>query len=535
MIGGDVQADDPLHRRSEPGTAWTRVNMSEAMPGVATPLSWSFMDDTTEKMVRGAYFDMGVIPRSQVPAPAEPDGRTASIFYGRIALNIDWSRSCADLQPGTSGDALEEYYFGAVRPGVTSNNSRRRYPVILGKMPPLALRVPRRLRALYADNWRWWQGCVARNVEDPAAARRQFVEAHSRFDTIARTHVAAALIGGSLYPSLGALAAAAGRPEIMTTLLGGHQSVEIETTTELWDVSRGRLTLAEFLRRRGYQGSMQGELSARIWREDSSPVERLIATFASMADDNDPRLVERRCVEARLSAERDMLAALPAAKRAWGQIVLRVAHTYVPLRETGKAALMTAFDVARLSARAVGADLARGGLVDEPDDVFFLTIPELLATDGRDFHATVDFRRGRRDEYLKLDLPESWVGMATPQPLAVDESTRLEGLGVSPGVAEGKVRLLLDPLTDDLEPGEILVCETTDPSYAAYFLVAAAVINDIGGAMSHGSIVAREVGIPCVTNTRVGSRSLHTGDMVRVDGTAGTVDVLSRSEERHDR
>ena len=92
----------------------------------------------------------------------------------------------------------------------------------------------------------------------------------------------------------------------MTTLLGGHQSVEIETTTELWDVSRGRLTLGEFLRRAQVttRGSMQGELSARVWREDSSPVERLIATFASMADDNDPRLVERRCVEARLSAER---------------------------------------------------------------------------------------------------------------------------------------------------------------------------------------------------------------------------------------
>jgi phosphoenolpyruvate synthase/pyruvate phosphate dikinase len=102
---------------------------------------------------------------------------------------------------------------------------------------------------------------------------------------------------------------------------------------------------------------------------------------------------------------------------------------------------------------------------------------------------------------------------------------------VSPGVAEGRVRLLLDPLTYDLEPGEILVCETTDPSYAAYFLVAAGVVNDIGGAMSHGSIVAREVGIPCVTNTRVGTRTLRSGDVVRVDGTAGTVDILSRTEE----
>ena len=318
----------------------------------------------------------------------------------------------------------------------------------------------------------------------------------------------------------------------MTTLLGGHQSVEIETTTELWDVSRDRLRLEEFLRRRGYQGSMQGELSARVWREDPSPVERLIATFGSMSDDNDPRIVERRCVEARLRAERDVLAALPLARRSWARLVLRVAHTYVPLRETGKAALMTAFDVARLSARVIGADLAKGGFIDEPDDAFFLTIPELLSEGRPDWRHLVEFRRSRRDEYLKVDLPESWVGMVAPKPLAVAESDRLEGLGVSPGVAEGRVRLLLDPLTDDLEPGEILVCETTDPSYAAYFLVASAVVNDIGGAMSHGSIVAREVGIPCVTNTRVGTRTLQTGDLVRVDGGAGTVEVLTRREER---
>ena len=89
--------------RARPGR---RVNMSEAMPGVATPLSWSFMDDTTEKMVRGGLFRHGgsfPVVRSR-PLPS----RTAEprpIFYGRIALNIDWSRSCADLrQPGTSGD-----------------------------------------------------------------------------------------------------------------------------------------------------------------------------------------------------------------------------------------------------------------------------------------------------------------------------------------------------------------------------------------------------------------------------------------------
>ncbi len=80
-----------------------------------------------------------------------------------------------------------------------------------------------------------------------------------------------------------------------------------------------------------------------------------------------------------------------------------------------------------------------------------------------------------------------------------------------------------------LHPGEILVCEATDPSYASYFLVAEGVITDIGGAMGHGAIVAREVGIPCVVNTRDATRRLQTGDRVRIDGTTGAVERLDPS------
>ena len=107
----------------------------------------------------------------------------------------------------------------------------------------------------------------------------------------------------------------------------------------------------------------------------------------------------------------------------------------------------------------------------------------------------------------------------------------LSGLGVSAGVAEGSVRLLLEA-GGDLLPDEILVCEATDPSYAAYFLVAGGVITDIGGVMGHGSIVAREVGIPCVANARDATRRLRTGDRVRIDGTTGAIEILARTGER---
>jgi pyruvate,water dikinase len=189
-------------------------------------------------------------------------------------------------------------------------------------------------------------------------------------------------------------------------------------------------------------------------------------------------------------------------------------------------------DVARAYARVIGADLARRGVLADPEDVFYLTVSEL--TDPQppsNAMELVTFRRARRDEYLAVDLPESWVGMAEPrtaESAGLDEP--VSGVGVSPGVAEGRVRVLLDASAGDLEPGEILVCETTDPSYASYFLVAGGCVIDIGGALSHGAIVAREVGIPCVINTRTGTRKLRTGDLIRIDGSTGTVEILERAE-----
>jgi pyruvate,water dikinase len=102
----------------------------------------------------------------------------------------------------------------------------------------------------------------------------------------------------------------------------------------------------------------------------------------------------------------------------------------------------------------------------------------------------------------------------------------LHGIGAGPGVAEGIARVLTDPGQDVPDPGEVLVCHTTDPSWASYFLGAAAVVIDIGGPLSHGAIVARELGLPCVINVGDATTRLRSGDRVRVDGVAGTVSIL---------
>jgi pyruvate,water dikinase len=122
--------------------------------------------------------------------------------------------------------------------------------------------------------------------------------------------------------------------------------------------------------------------------------------------------------------------------------------------------------------------------------------------------------------------------MPVPQPAhATDQAaTSLRGIGASPGVVEGPVRVVHDPEDADVHDGEILVSATTDPSWAALMFISAGLIVDIGGTLSHAAVVARELGIPCVVNTKTGTRALRTGDVCRVNGSSGLVEILQRAD-----
>lgn len=202
------------------------------------------------------------------------------------------------------------------------------------------------------------------------------------------------------------------------------------------------------------------------------------------------------------------------------------------MREVGKANFLKGIDASRAVARAIGAELHRHGVLAAADDVFYLTVPEVTGALPANAPELVAFRRERRREYLTLQLPELWVGepqRCCGEPAVGDaDSGPVRGIAASQGQVTGRVRVIADIGTEELLPGEILVCETTDPSWAAVFPLAGAVVIDVGGVMSHGAIVAREFGIPCVINTRTGTRRLTTGDLVSVDGGTGVVTVLER-------
>jgi pyruvate,water dikinase len=102
----------------------------------------------------------------------------------------------------------------------------------------------------------------------------------------------------------------------------------------------------------------------------------------------------------------------------------------------------------------------------------------------------------------------------------------LVGDPVSPGLVEGIVRVVFDPMETPLEPGEILVCPGTDPAWTPLFLTAGGLVMEVGGLMTHGSVVAREYGIPAVVGVHQATEKLQTGDRVRIDGSSGQIQIL---------
>jgi phosphohistidine swiveling domain-containing protein len=530
----DKDFADPLHQPGSAHTCWTTINAEENLVGVVDPLSGTFWLEPVNRGTLGAFADMGVVPERAVVHSADPDQRISSLICGRYSVNVDLVRRLADSMPGTSGDAMERDLFGNPREGIPSQRSLRRYPIVAVKAPGAVLGLVGRLNREMPVSQRWWQRSIAELRDaDPANARVKLVEGHDHMTAMMRPHTLGTMLIQGVLGQVRALVESVGAPELELELSRGLGSLqEVGMLTRLWEVSRGRGDLDGFLAEYGFHCPGEGAVTSVAWREDPRALRAFVESYRAMGDDRAPLHSAAEVDKRRRIATAELMSALPAMRRPAARIVLSFSDKLWALRETGKATYLHGIDVARAAARIIGRSMAGDGVIETPEDVAFLTIDELKAGISRDYREEIEFRRARRDGYRAFDVPQTWEG--TPAQTARHEDTsrieRLEGIAASPGVVEGRVRVVTDPSAAELEDGDVLVCKATDPSYGTLFVLAAGVVIDVGAPSSHGAIVARELGIPCVINTRVGTRILKDGDVVRVDGGQGVVQVLHSAQ-----
>lgn len=524
---------DPLLSASDPESYWTITNLTEAFPGVLTPLGWSIIGTACELGNRRAFRSIGALESSESGMPERAGDLAYGCFYGRAAIRVDWLARIADRIPGADGRLVTEQFMGCVPPVVQNMPPyRRRYMIVAARYPVVVASVPRMVRDSRKEADRLWVQELKRTPSlDLAGARAQLaVGVDVVIDAVGVD--ALKLLAGvqPVYQALLKLAESAGvDPSPLESGHGSHE--ETALVGDLWAASRGALELETVVARHGFHGPREGEVSSTVWREDPDPLRRICAGYRSMPDGADPVAAERRRRDARLKAELELVRALPATKRLAAKLVLRLAHTYLPLR--GKAARLRGLDIARGAARRYGELLERDGVIADCDDVFYLTVSETQRL-PRDVRELVSWRRERWHAHHDVDVSLHWEGTPTPirkshEPAEAAEVDQFEGVGASAGVVEGRVCVVSDPdFCDDMLVGDILVARTTDPSWASVMFMASALVVDIGGILSHAAVVARELGLPCVMGTKIGTSVLRTGDLVRVDGSTGGIRLLGR-------
>lgn len=530
--------DDPLDGAWHPTGWWTTTNLGEALPGVLTPLTWSFSGPGLEASVRRAFAEIGALAAADRHRPADTREWCIGVFGGRVAVNVDFLGAMADRLPGTSGAAFAEQFFGELPEGFTSASTRRRYPVIAARLPYAFLTTPGRVRSALRETSAWWEDAVDRTPTlSLDEARMLFDEARRSYEDLFTLHNVTQMVGVQpLYEQVQKLAAQAGVEHLVDALVaGGASHAEVEVVEGLWSLSRDEITLEQFLREHGCHGPGEGELATRSWREDPTPVHAICAQYRERAESDAPSEGHRRGAARRAQATRAVLANLPARRRVAARMVLDLAAARIPLRGVGKAAALRSIDVGRAAARRAGEHLVAAGSLTSADDVFLLTAEELRTVrPGTPLTELVQQRRARREAHLGTRLPVSWRGRPDVRDAADVQddgaAVTLSGFGASSGTVEGRVRVLHDPAFEEVEAGDILVAPFTDPGWASVMFVASALVVDIGGMQSHAAVIARELGIPCVMGTGDGTRRLRTGDTVRVDGRAGTVELLQRAE-----
>jgi pyruvate,water dikinase len=258
----------------------------------------------------------------------------------------------------------------------------------------------------------------------------------------------------------------------------------------------------------------------------------------------DPYERQRRAVERRETETAAIMERLDPIRRRLFAKLLKWAQRSAPLREDSIAGLGYGYGELRRLLFELGRRLAIGGSLDSPEDIFWLTEDELDSAlqsktqdeEPADLQETINRRKASWQAARRATPPNvlpktSKLARLMPSDATVDGGSVLKGIGSGEGKVTARACVLHGPEEfGQLRPGDILVAVTTTPAWTPLFAMASAVVTDIGGPLSHSSIVAREYGIPAVMGVAVATRRIQTGQVVTVDGSTGEVHLPRDSE-----
>lgn len=557
----DEEPDTPARETD----VWSNANVGEALPGVATPLTWSIASRYSERGFHRAFSALGC----EVPEGSVLVGR----FRGRIYLNITQFTEIASQVPLLSPEMLAE--LGGVQWPDGMEPPRSSFDLAAGFR--LARRLPRTLKRLMTENLaiagqvdalesRVIEGTATINQRNLVLLGDSLLERElCRVDELLEVTGDAMLTCGAnslgsflllkrllrrwvgsraskvVYELLaGSSDLESAKPgvalwHIAATLRNEPDSARILMDTELNELgvesfpkeSRARLDLHRFLAAHGYRAVREAELSAPRWTEDPSLIFATLREYLRSGGPPPDRGLEQRA-KAHRRAWMLLETELGAIRLTVVRHLVSMAQKYNRLRERMRARVTQVLGLYR----TIALDVSRR--LREEEAAFFLTIDELHGflrgelsdTAARALPQLVAKRRRKYNYFKSLPgPPPTFVGTPGEAPaVRADRERVLRGLGASPGRVTGKARVLQDHReASHLRAGEILVVSCADVGWSPLFMLAGAVVTELGGALSHAAVVAREYGVPAVFGVEGATTTLRTGVEITVDGEGGLV------------
>lgn len=555
---------------------YTRANAGEVLPNPVTPLGWTlFCQGAMIPGFRTGWVGLGVL------ASDEADEFIAS-FGGYAYINLTMARLFGVRTPGGSAEAVDEQWLG------NHPDTPPYEPEPWHHSEQAEARVGERIQwVLSAEDWleldsdRQAVRDARARRPDLAAAEPDALVAHAR----SLLPLAYRLCDRHNWSAFGAnvamglvhqLCEGVGEPETAGTLLSAIGEVDSAAPSlALWELSRTVAATDElteafdegvpglyqrlrelgsqqaqsfvhafdgFLFEYGARGPDEWEMGARTWETTPDLALALLDRMRLQDETDSPQArFEARRKERETTFER-LQAVLGGTPEQAGmlQAGVRAAGLFFAGRERTKTNAVMVLHEMRLCMDELGRKAAAAGANSDPWQVYMLLGQELetfaAAPDG--FAQVLADRRAAWQRLWELEPPfvipgssppplSQWPQRKPPSAEAAAPGAALSGLAGAPGQATGRARIVADVAAPEaLEPGDVLVTRTTDPSWTPLFVTAGAVIVETGAAGSHAVIVSRELGVPCVSGLTDATTQIPDGALVTVDGATGTVTLV---------
>ena len=531
------------------GTVWCHHNIAEVLPA-PLPMTWSII----RKFMSGngglgkAYRSLGFYPSKRVDSEGILD-----LVCGRIYVNLnreaelyfDGFPFAHDFNALKQNPQQAMYAQAATDIARSTTSFWLKLPLHIVRMSKAEMRL-RQCRsdfdqvlttqvfpAFQSEVEAEWDISYS-NLSDTELVGKFRTWCAKTLDDFAPKALTATLLAGfSLQRLEGALQKCVDETaakSIASRLISGLSgNLTIETNEKLQQAALGDLSLTDFLKDYGHRAVDEFELARPRWREDTTYLEQIVESLQHENAGNpfsgaEQQMEQRESAEVKLSE----LAKNKSGLRKQIESELAFTRRYMPFRETAKFYLMLGYEQIRRALIELDCRYALEG------GIFYLVPDELRQLiNGKAFNDIIATRKMERELLLQIEVPDVIFSDSLEQigtPMTPDTAETDRGVGVSAGVATGKARVVLTPA--DVHPSDrdyILVCPSTDPAWTPLFLNAAGLVMERGGILSHGAVVAREYGVPAVANIPNATRHIADGQLLQIDGNAGTVSILTET------